>query len=239
MPQVLAGNRPIGPGAFGFLNMGFNNNPLIVANQWLNWGQGIRSVKEPLEKAIKDVIIPSIDQNFQEEGRPAWARLSIDTLYTRETLGFGDGPILQRKKKLYRAAISFARWTINGPEGRAYASSSSFNDVAPYAVFMQNGGKVANIKAQANKSWLEYKNMPGIFVPQHRYGVLQKRNGEIFDAVNNEPVVQKSRTAGGNIPPRPFMLIQKEDLPEIEKVFVRWFQKKMVASGAAIPTGTI
>jgi phage gpG-like protein len=36
---------------------------------------------------------------------------------------------------------------------------------------------------------------------------------------------------GAETPPRPFMMIQEEDMPKIEEVFVQWFKERLIATG--------
>lgn len=36
-------------------------------------GVDLRSMREPLKRAVKDVMLPSFHQNFDSEGRPSWA----------------------------------------------------------------------------------------------------------------------------------------------------------------------
>ena len=35
-------------------------------------GVDLRSMREPLKRAVKDVMLPSFHQNFDSEGRPSW-----------------------------------------------------------------------------------------------------------------------------------------------------------------------
>jgi len=65
-------------------------------------GLDIRSFKEPLSRAIKQVVIPSITMNFHKHGRPRWPELSPDTIakkgHARPLLLTGD---LQKTMKLF------------------------------------------------------------------------------------------------------------------------------------------
>ena len=74
-------------------------------------GIDIRSFREPLERAIKQVMIPSIAKNFDEEGRPQkWDPLQP---YTIKMRGGQTGPILNRTGTLSKAAVQFSNWNIS------------------------------------------------------------------------------------------------------------------------------
>lgn len=131
-------------------------NPVILVGEMEGLSARISSARKPLERAIKEVVIPSINQNFAAEGRPeGWDQLVQNTVSQREELGFGgEHPILQRTTKLYKAATAFARWKIvkdqayvdNWPQsvwygpvhqGGAVYSTDSFGDVGiPARPFM-------------------------------------------------------------------------------------------------------
>lgn len=69
-------------------------------------------LREPLMRAIREVIIPSIEENFASEGRPKWAALSDVTIKVRSALGFGAGPILSRTGEWENTATSVDIWAI-------------------------------------------------------------------------------------------------------------------------------
>lgn len=48
----------------------------ILARKVDKLGLDIRSFKEPLKRAVRDVMIPSIQMNFHKHGRPRWPELS-------------------------------------------------------------------------------------------------------------------------------------------------------------------
>lgn len=74
-------------------------------------GIDIRSFREPLERSIRLVVLPSIAMNFREEGRPnKWDELAP---YTIKERGGATGPILDRTGVLKQAAVQFNNWEIN------------------------------------------------------------------------------------------------------------------------------
>jgi phage gpG-like protein len=158
-------------GPIGFnLDVELLPSTFIVVSEFELMALKFTNFKEPLTKAIKEIVIPSIAKNFEEEGRPEhWAELADFTLTRREEEGYGSGPILERSGKLKRAAQAFARWKITMTEA-SFAS----------------------------------------FAPSQWYGYLMQEGS---DAV------------GSNVPARPFMLMQEEDVDEIEKLFGDWMKK--------------
>jgi len=52
----------------------------ILARKVDKFGADIRSFKEPLRQAVRDIMIPSIRRNFDAGGRPRWVPLTLDTI---------------------------------------------------------------------------------------------------------------------------------------------------------------
>lgn len=61
------------------MTFSFEGSMGIAARRVDKLGLDIRSFKEPLKRAVKEVIIPSIQMNFHKFGRPRWAPLSDET----------------------------------------------------------------------------------------------------------------------------------------------------------------
>jgi phage gpG-like protein len=108
----------------GLISVAIKPLPVIIAGQFGALAKGVRSYRVPLTKAIKEVVIPSIDQNFDWEGRPdQWEPLSGDTEVRRAWYGYGaSGPILERSGKMRKAASAFARWVVT--KDSAYAGGN-------------------------------------------------------------------------------------------------------------------
>jgi phage gpG-like protein len=85
-------------------------------------GADIRSFREPLTRAIKEVMAPSIGTNFEVGGRPPWEPLSEGTLAVRDD----GGQILDRTGTLKAAAQQL--------------NVDNLPETAWYGVIHQNGG---------------------------------------------------------------------------------------------------
>jgi phage gpG-like protein len=83
-----------------------------VAAELIGFGGSLRNFKEPLNEAVREVVIPSIRKNFDVEGRPPWEPLSDVAFIMRDYYGFDSGPILDRTGKLRATATSPGIWTI-------------------------------------------------------------------------------------------------------------------------------
>lgn len=77
----------------------------------------LKDFKEPLQKCIKDVIIPSIQANFAAGGRPAWAPYAQETLDFHKMLGESLSDSLLVKTGALKSAMgSESIWTISSTE---------------------------------------------------------------------------------------------------------------------------
>jgi phage gpG-like protein len=88
--------------------MEFQPSPAIIAAGLLKMADDVSSAKEPLTRAVKEVMIPSFQKNFSQGGRPAWAPLAE---YTEQVRG-ASGPILIRSGRLERTMGQMSIWTI-------------------------------------------------------------------------------------------------------------------------------
>ncbi len=80
----------------------------------------LSNMRTPLREAVRQVVIPSIDTNFQVGGRPPWTPLSEQTIERRTRQGTGT-KILVETGKLRQAATQFSRWEI-GQESAVIAN---------------------------------------------------------------------------------------------------------------------
>src|SRR4051794_13554846 len=83
----------------------------IAAGRIGKLGMNIHSFRKPLERAIKEVVIPSIQTNFNVGGRPAWEPLAEFTRQRREQEGYSDNPLV-KTGALQEAMTSESNWTI-------------------------------------------------------------------------------------------------------------------------------
>jgi len=107
----------------------------IAAMRINKLGMDIRSFRVPLERAIREVVIPSIQRNFEAEGRPSWEPLSEFTLKRRQYEGFESGPILHRTGNLQRMMRQQNLWTIT----KDFAILASLPDKIWYGTIHQGG----------------------------------------------------------------------------------------------------
>ncbi len=129
---------------------------------------GANRMRQPLLEIAKEVLIPSINKNFQVGGRPKrWE--SVSPISTYRTAHPGGGPPLWVTGKMKSAATKMARFKIK-------------NNVMTY----------------------------GYFPPTVWYAMVHD---------------QASVARAANIPHRPFALIQAEDIPKIERIMMRWYEK--------------
>jgi phage virion morphogenesis protein len=111
------------------VDYGFHPSPLIMAGEMETFGLNVRSFREPLTRAVKQVMIPSIQQNFNVGGRPAWQPVSDATDQIKFAGGFNGGPLI-RTGTLKRNMGYQSMWTIDKsqaaiqdlPERIAYGS---------------------------------------------------------------------------------------------------------------------
>lgn len=82
---------------------------IMVANDMREFAQDIRSFHEPLKLAVQGIIAPSIRQNFEVGGRPAWDSLADTTLARKKQ---NKNTILVETGKLKRVAGQLNAWTI-------------------------------------------------------------------------------------------------------------------------------
>lgn len=109
----------------------FYRDTNIMADKLRSLGLNIRSFREPLDQSVRKVIIPSIHKNFQQEGRPPWARLTVPTIMERGSAH----PILQRTRLLYTKATQLNIWKID----KTSAGVSYLDSKVRYAGFHQGG----------------------------------------------------------------------------------------------------
>jgi phage gpG-like protein len=188
----------------------------ILARDIDKLGIDIRSFREPLMRAIKQVMIPSFRQNFEEEGRPAWESLSEATEVLREREGT-SGPILNRTGKLKRVAQQINIWTVT----RESATIRDLPAKVWYGKVHQGGfgGMGPRINAEMSKA--------------------KKRGERISPAEAGRRATRQldvellgGKGGGGkatvNIPARPFIVFQEEDMDGVYEVFQRWLEERLM-----------
>lgn len=181
----------------------FQPAPGIVAKDIDRLGIDIRSYKEPLTKAIRLVMMPSIRKNFEQGGRPepGWPPLAEYTIKVRGNAW----PILVRSGALKKVASSFAIWTI----GQTSASIREMPTKVWYGNIHQAGyGSIGQI---ARKQ----------LGPRASAQDIEDRAMQLF--MGATPASRQSKIT---IPQREFALFQDEDTEKIQEIFIDWMEER-------------
>lgn len=104
--------------------------------------QKLSDFREPLEAALKYVVLPSVEKNFALQGRPPWPPLSPETKPSPRIL-FKTGTLAEE-------ATNAANWTVT----RDMLGLFNLTAVVPYAGYHQMGAPRANIPA---RPYVEYQ----------------------------------------------------------------------------------
>lgn len=178
----------------------------ILARNIDKLGTDIRSFREPLTRAVKEVMIPSFRQNFEQEGRPDhWAELAPYTVQVRHS----SHPILVRTGRLKKTATSFSIWEIsqNG------AVITSLGSKAWYGTIMQAGIEGFGHHVDQAKAELG---------PKARPSEITRRAYELHDEAN-----PGGAKGAAPIPARPFIMFQEEDEEAIQEIFWDWLSHRV------------
>jgi len=177
----------------------------IVARDMQLYGLAIENMKGPLITAVREVMIPSIRQNFLADGRPPWEPLAPVTV-NRFRHG-ASGPILYRTGKLEKAATSFNIWTITNT--------------------------AATIRALPHSVWYGELHQAGFgtFGPFVQAAQASLGAGAGMQDVLREAFRLMDEARGGatqhrkvSIPQRKFIMFQDEDIDEIQEIFAEWLE---------------
>jgi phage gpG-like protein len=181
-------------------------------------GMSFRTFKDPMEKTLDLVVIPSIIKNFQAQGRPRWAPLSLSTIKNRLDSGFSTGPILHRTGRLRREATRKNIWQLTSSEfslggyDTLKLRTIFFDGKVPYARFNQLG------TGSKQKTFLVPLDIASDFNPpgsENPFDTLNRTHLEVrFGGVRHKP------KPGSGSPPRPFIQLTVEEEVEIYNIFV-------------------
>lgn len=189
-----------GNAAAGGFTIDFDPSIAILAGRYNTLGIEIQKFKTPLERSVKQVMIPSIATNFHKHGRPRWAELSEETIRVRN----GDSRILNRTGQLLSVATSQSIWTITDKSATVRSLPG-----AEYGGIHQSGATLAARGGSAltlggSGRWVKGKGGIKKFVPSSG---------------------TKKKSYGGSIPARPFLVIQPGDQEKIDEVFSKWLRQ--------------
>lgn len=152
----------------GFVTGDFYRDSMILANDLRSLGLNIRSFREPLHYSVKHVMIPSIRQNFMQEGRPPWVPLSLTTVKIRGTAH----PILQRSRTLIKVATQLNIWKID----RTSAVIDDIDRRVPYAKFHQGGTRKMPARPFAQITDEDQEEIENIFYEWFVYREMRKQD---------------------------------------------------------------
>jgi phage gpG-like protein len=189
----------------------------ILARDIEKFGLDIRSFRQPLVRAIKQVMIPSFRQNFAEEGRPSWEPMSEATEMIRDREG-SSGPLLDRSGKLKQVAQQQNIWTVT-------KESASIRDLPP-------------------KVWYGKLHQAGYGGMAQRVKAEMKKGGSFSEAAKRATrKLDKEILSGGarshvaaDIPQREFIMFQEEDMDGVFEVFQRWLEERAIGAGWVFST---
>lgn len=150
--------------------MDFSPSPAIIAASIDKLGMDIRSFREPLKRAIKEVMIPSFRQNFAQGGRPAWKPLSPVTVKLRGSAG----PVLVRSGRLKRTMGQQNIWTVTKEH--------------------------AVIRRLPQHSWYGHLHQAGnrtnVIIPARPFALIQPEDEEKITEVFDKWLEERARRAG-------------------------------------------
>jgi phage gpG-like protein len=125
------------------IDLQFKPSLAIIAGQIDKLGVDIRSFRVPLQRSVRQVMIPSIRKNFESEGRPKWQPLSELTIARK-----GNGRILQDTGKLMRTMGYQNIWTIT----KNFAVIQDLPSSVWYGKVHQSGASVGAKRSKAIKN---------------------------------------------------------------------------------------
>lgn len=214
----------------------------IAAGRIDKLGMDIRSFREPLTRAVREVIVPSIRENFDAGGRPAWEPLADATLALRQSRGISGSKPLTVSGALRRGASQINIWDIR-------QNSAVIPDL-PQKVWY---GKIHQAGYSGNSMTRRIEQFGGDrkraleSLLDDQLDIIQKATlgrttGKLKGAGKRQYRITASPggTMGGGgvseIPARPFLIFQPDDEDAVTEVFINWLEERV---NAAWPGGMI
>jgi phage gpG-like protein len=200
------------------LVVGWQLTPTIglVARDIKKFGLDIRSFREPLERSIKKVVIPSIKKNFASGGRPTWEPLAEATILLRGSAG----PVLVRTGALARGATQFNIWDVT-------ETSAALRKLPPkvwYGLVHQEGiGGFGKFMEAATGGLGSGASARDILAEAFR----------LLDEARGGPKGHRAV----RIPQRQFVMYQDDDEDDIQQIFLDWLIERASRVGRFRATG--
>jgi phage gpG-like protein len=188
----------------------------ILARDIDKMGVDIRSFREPLMRAIKEVMIPSIRKNFDVGGRPSWEPLS------EVTIERGGDQLLVRSGKLRRVMGQINIWDVT-------AESATIKDLPDHVWYgkIHQGGygtMQSKIRNEVRKAARGGKRINADEASRRALGSIDR---QLRNAMSTGTKVRSAAA----IPARPFAMIQPEDEDKIQEIFGNWIVERMRRAG--------
>lgn len=179
------------------VTLNFEPSVGILARKVDTLGLSVKSFREPLTDAVKKVVIPSIQRNFEAGGRPKWRALSANTLAHKAKEGHGSKGILIRSGALKRQMSYLNTWTISTEA----AMITDLPDKVWYGKVHQAGigatktFTVKNVSTGAMETFTEESDEQGA-IPARPFVVLQRGDLTKIYRVFDVWLGKKIRAAG-------------------------------------------
>lgn len=195
----------------------------IVAKRFAQLAEEFNDLTEPLTKSVEDVMTISILENFMSGGRPPWEELAYDTLQKRAKEGSGS-MILVRSGNLAEVASSVSVWSI----GRTTATIRDLPNKVWYGKVHQGG--LAGNQFSGGNWFKKYQTAARKALgPDEDDKTVDELAFKMFD----KRVLSHGAAPRGSsdIPARPFVMFQPEDIDAIQLIFVDWIEEQVQEAG--------
>jgi len=209
----------------GILAFDFSPTIGILARDLDKMGVDIRSWKVPLTNAVRNVMIPSFQQNFESGGRPHWTPLSEATVLIRSKEGSGSEPLV-RSGALKRNMGFLSMWDIN----QNYAILKVLPERIWYGALHQAGYGTTGAQIQ-NKIKLAAKKGVKLSTGAASKAVMNDLDKKLKVSMASGKSIGSSSDRAHPIPARPFVMFQDEDLPKIDDEFRKWIDMRVATAG--------
>jgi phage gpG-like protein len=194
----------------------------IMAKRFAALADELEDLREPLTRAVEDVMTLSILENFMQGGRPQWEPLAEDTLKKRQRDGTGS-MILVRSGNLAEVASSKEIWSI----GRQTALVRALPQKAWYGKIHQAGTSAT----ASGGNWFEKYQTAArkVLGPKASQKEVDSHAYALFD--ERARGYGPSPRSSTEIPARAFIMFQDEDIDAIEQIFLEWLEEKIQEAG--------
>ena len=189
----------------------FSPTAVIAAGRIEKLSMDIRSFHEPLLRSVREVMAPSIRENFNTAGRGTWEPLSAATLQIRAKYNNANTDPLVWTGNLRRVASQINIWTIT-----------------------QFSAMIRDLPANV---WYGKIHQAGYEGGGSGRSAAGKSLFNIVEDARGAAIVGDKRSSVSPIPARPFVVFQPEDEDNITHVFLRWMSERVMAAWPGVQVG--